>query len=84
MITILNRKELMITSDMNEQSRVQSILSNAGIEYRVKVTNREGASPVYSSRGRLGSGGLNSRMSYEYKIYVKRDSYEAALRAIGR
>ncbi len=84
MITVFNRKELLITHDMNEQSRVQSALSNAGIEYHVKVSNREGSSLAENTRGRLGSAGLNSGMCYEYKIYVKRDSYDAAIQAIRR
>ena len=39
MITIFNRKELLITYDMNKQSEVRTILQNHKIEYNVKVKN---------------------------------------------
>ena len=39
MISIFNRKELLITYDMKKQSEVRTILKNNEIEYKVKVKN---------------------------------------------
>lgn len=82
MITIFNRKELLITMDMNRQSNVRDILSANGIEYTVKVTNLQSATVVGSHRGKFGNLGINQNYSYEYKIYVRRKDYEHALRLI--
>jgi c-di-GMP-binding flagellar brake protein YcgR len=83
MITIFNRKELLVTLDMARQSEVRNILADNGIKYSVKVVNLQSASVVGSSRSRVGSFGVNQRFSYEYKIYVHKKDYEKALRLIG-
>lgn len=83
MITIFNRKELLITMDMNRQSEVRTVLSDNRINYTVKVTNLQSASVVGSSRGRVGGFGINQNYSYEYKIYVHKKDYDTALRLIG-
>ena len=41
MLTLYNRKELLITMDMKRQSEVREILTAHGIEYKVQTTNRE-------------------------------------------
>ena len=79
MITIFNRKELLITMDMKRQANVRDILAANGIDYRVKVTNLQSASVIGSSRGRVGSFGINQNYSYEYKIYVHKKDYDAAM-----
>lgn len=83
MITFFNRKELLITMDMNRQSEVRAILSGNRIDYTVKVTNLQSASVVGSTRGRVGSFGVNQKCSYEYKIYVHKKDYDTALKLIG-
>lgn len=83
MITMFTRKELLVTSDMKRQGEVRELLSANGIAYKVKVTNRQNAAILGSSRARTGSIGMNSDLSYEYKIYVHKKDYENALRAIG-
>ncbi len=82
MITIFNRKELLITMDMSRQSNVRDILSANGIDYIIKVTNLQSASAVGNMRGRFGSFGINQDYSYEYKIYVHRKDYDYALKLI--
>lgn len=82
MITVFNRKELLITMDMNRQSTVRDVLSANGIEYTVKTTNLQSASVVDNSRARFGSYGTDQNYSYEYKIYVHRKDYENASRLI--
>lgn len=46
MITVFTRKELLVTSDMKRQANVRDILASNGIDYTVKVTNRENAASV--------------------------------------
>ena len=82
MITIFTRKELLITLDMKRYGDVRDILSANGIAYTVKVTNRQTASAIGSSRARSGSFGINQNFSYEYKIYVHKNDYDNALRLI--
>ncbi len=79
MITFFNRKELLITVDMNRQSCVRDLLRANDIDYTVKVTNLQSASVIGSSRGRVGSFGINQNYSYEYKIYVHKKDYDRAL-----
>ena len=78
MITIFNRKELLITTDLNYQSNIRSILSDNGIDYTIKATNLQCSSILYNKRGRFGSFGINQNYSYEYKIYVHKKDYEQA------
>jgi len=82
MITIFNRKEVLITFDMNRQASVREILTANGIDYTVKVTNLQSASVVGCGRGRMGSFGINEKYTYEYKIYVHKSDYDNALRLI--
>ena len=62
MITIFNRKELIITYDMAIQSKARDILASNNIDYFIKVRN-------------VHPYALNLR-SYEYKIYVHKNDYE--------
>ena len=78
MITIFNRKELIVTTEMNRQAQVRDILSQNGIDYTVKTTNLQAAPMVGNSRGRVGSFGINQNYSYEYKIYVHKKDLEKA------
>ena len=82
MITIFNRKELLVTFDMKHQENVRDILAANGIKYTIKVTNRQNAAVLGSSRARVGSFGMNPDLAYEYKIYVHRNDYDNALRRI--
>lgn len=78
MITIFNRKELIITMEMKRQSEVRDILSQNGIDYTVKTTNLQAAPVAGSHRGRTGNFGINQDYSYEYKIYVHKKDFERA------
>ena len=82
MITIFNRKELLITMDMCRQSNVRDILSANGIDYTIKVTNLQSASVFENKRGRFGTFGVNQNYSYEYKIYVHKNDYDRACNLI--
>lgn len=82
MITVFTRKELLITMDMQRQANVCDILSANGIDYTVKVTNRQTSDIIGSNRTRFGSFGVNQNSAYEYKIYVHKKDYDNALRLI--
>ena len=79
MITFFNRKELLITMDLNKQADVRSILSANSIPYVIKTTNLQSPQFAGSNRGRLGTLGVNQNYSYEYKIFVHKNDYDKAL-----
>ena len=83
MITIFNRKELLITFDIKYRSNICDILNANKIEYSVKTTNLQSAAIGGNGRERYGTFGVNSNYSYEYKIYVHKKDYEYALSLIG-
>ena len=76
MITIFNRKELLITLDMKHQSNVRELLSANGIDYKIKVTNHQNGAIIGSSIARGVSLGTNQNCVYEYKIYVHKKDYD--------
>ena len=78
MITVFNRKELMITTDMKRQSDIRNILANNHINYVIKTTNLQNAPVTGANRGRTGSFGINQNYSYEYKIFVHKKDYDKA------
>ena len=79
MITVLNRKELLVTFSMEEQNRVRDILAANGIDYRVKTVNPSARSYIGGSgRGRSGSFGIDQNAAYQYYIYVHSKDYERA------
>ena len=82
MTLFFSRKELLVTMDMNRQAAVRDILSANGINYTVKVTNRQSASAFSSSRQNAGNFGTDPAYAYEYKIYVHTKDYDKALRLI--
>lgn len=83
MITVFNRKELLITYDMTRQNEVRTILRDHKIKYDVKVKNLLSPSPMHvGARAQAGSLGMDLTKSYEYKIYVRKADYERALELI--
>lgn len=82
MITIFNRAELLVIMDMKQQLDVRNILSANNIKYTVKVTNLQNAQVLGNNRAKYGNFGIKQDYSYEYKIFVHRNNYDKALRAI--
>lgn len=76
MITLFNRKELIITRSMNEQARIRNLLAEKNIDYIVKTSNRAGNESV--GRGMRTAACTEENAIYEYKIYVKKEDYEKA------
>ncbi len=62
MITLFNRKQLIITYDMTVQSKIRDILAANKIDYIINPI-------MFSARTYTPS---------EYKIYVKKKDYEQA------
>ena len=85
MITIFNRKELVVTYSLEEQSRIREILSSNGMEYKIKVTDRTNAQVIMPGiRSEISDFGNDSGWMYEYQIFVKSVDYERAKHLIGR
>lgn len=83
MITIFNRKELVITYDMKKMSEIKEALSQENIEYYTQTINRRSPSPFAGGmRSRTGSFGENLALEYEYRIFVRKDDFEKAYRRI--
>ena len=79
MLTIFNRKELIVTMDIHRQAEIRDVLAQNGIDYTVKTKNLQNSGALDSQRGRIGNMGINQDYSYEYKIYVHKTDYETAL-----
>lgn len=73
MITIFNRKEVLLTYSMKEQADIRKLLSCNRINFITRTRNS-----LNYSRGRVGGTGWNTETSYEYKIYVNRKDYARA------
>ncbi len=84
MITIFNRCELCITTSMEEQNRIRTILSNNNIDYTVKTTNLLSPSPFARGHNTTGTFGINMNQVYEYKIYVHNKDFEEATYLINK
>ncbi len=74
MITVFNRRELIVTMDMKRQADIRNILSDNYIDYVVKTTNLQSA----SARSHTGSFGIDQDYSCEYKIFVHKKDYRKA------
>ena len=76
MITIFNRRELLISDDPTEFARVRDVLACNGIDYITRVIDR---------RGGRGEGisdvcmlGLDPAHIFQYVIYVRGKDLEEA------
>ena len=78
MITIFNRKELLITRSLDEQARVRAILHAEGIDYDMKTRSSQDKGLMSTRRGHTGSFGMNMDVYYEYRIFVKKEDYARA------
>lgn len=63
---------------MEKQSKIREILSANGIDYKIRIIDRNSPSPFNSNRGRIGTFGQNLQLSCEYIIYVNKNDYELA------
>lgn len=84
MILLWNRKEIYNGSSINEFNRIRNLLSQNEIKYDIKTVNNRTSSGFDSTRGRVGSMGENLDLSYEYYIYVHKNTYDEALYIISK
>lgn len=78
MITIFNRKELIVLVSMQKLFHVREALANAGIESHVKSS---GAMPFTAGR-KHGIPMIDQDSAYTYTIYVYKEDYDRAVAAI--
>ena len=78
MITIFNRKELIVLVSMQKLFHVREALANAGIESHVKSS---GAMPFTAGR-KHGIPFVDQDSAYTYTIYVHKENYDRAAAAI--
>lgn len=74
MLTVFNRKEVLITYSQKDQADAREILRNNQIQYKVKSSSN-------LSRGivsRLGGRAQSVDNAYEYKIFVHKDDWTKA------
>lgn len=83
MISIFNRKELVTLYDIKRKAKICETLEANGIEYSIKVINRNSTSVFWDSRSRVGTLGQKTELSYEYIIYVKKSDFGRAQKNIG-
>lgn len=80
MITIFNRRKLLVENSAQEAARVTELLKIHKIPYEIKTTRSQNIMNLMiganMATGR-GYGGINS-ITYCYSIYVQRKDYHAA------
>ena len=78
MITVFNRREVSVTFDASKLARVREVLTENGIDYKIKCVRRE--TPVFGtgSRTRSGSFGINVNYGSEFYVYVKKEDFSRA------
>lgn len=81
MITLFNRREVLLTYSLQAQSDARNALQAAGIDYIVRTKNTMN----HHGAARAHTGSFAQRMdaAYEYKIYVHKADYAKARMAIG-
>lgn len=76
---LFNKEEVYIGYSMEELSKVRGVLENEGIKYNYKVINHSGQwTGRGTSRGNLGSFGMNMDYEKQYVVSVKKSDYERA------
>ena len=87
MVTIFNRKKLLVESSGQEVARVRGVLEEKGIEF-LTVTKRnsnimiDGKSAMMAAGKGLGYASMSGQAQYIYFIYVKRKDFDRALEVI--
>lgn len=76
MITVFNRKELIVTNELNTYARIKDKLYAHGIKHVTKTNSFN-----HAGRGH-GTPFYNHNYTCEYKIYVNKKDYDNAQYAI--
>ena len=74
MLTVFNRKEVLLTYSMKDQADAREILANHQIKYKVKSSSNQ--SP--GTRARTGGFGSGVDNAYAYRIFVHKNDWAKA------
>lgn len=74
---MLFRKELFVTTSIEQKSKVMDVLSQNNIKYSVKTKDNFGRG-LYSERRFTGSFGMDTESRFIYQIFVSKKEYENA------
>lgn len=83
MITVFNRRELIVTTSMKRQGEIRTQLAANGIDYRLKTRGQDDSLTRADIRARTGSAGINPDYMYIYTFYVHQNDYEKAQYLMG-
>ena len=64
MLTIFNRKELIVTMDIHRQAEIRDVLAQNGINYTVKTKNLQKFWFLYNQKRQTGKLGVGLRYSF--------------------
>lgn len=84
MIAIWNRKELLSTFSMKQQSDTRDMLTVNHIDYVCKVIDRNSPAAMGDMRARTGTLGQNLDIAKNYIIYVHKAEFEKAKELLQR
>ena len=77
MITVFNRKELLLTYDLRQVSDLRELLRANRIDYYVKVSGPRAAASIGAGRSRMYSFGHDRNLE-RYTVYVHKTNWEYA------
>ena len=80
MLTIFNRRLLLVLYSQEKLDAVKTALHDAGISFFIGF----GVPTGRMSRHARGTGFTDMDAAYEYRLYVHRNDYEHACKAIDR
>ena len=75
---LFSKAELLCTFSSQSYYQTIDILNDNHIPYDSKVVNQQSSSSIGSTRGRVGSLGINQDCQYLYYIYVHKKDLEKA------
>lgn len=74
----LMKRELFVTSSMEQKSRILDLLNGHNIKYYLRTDDNFGGG-LYEHRGRSGSYGMDASVRFQYYIFVHKKDYAAAV-----
>jgi len=74
-MNILNRREVFLTWRIEDLYRIENCLATNNIKYRVKRNS-------LLDPGRTRGAGIRAEVADKYRVFVHKDDYERAKRAI--
>ena len=84
MITLFNRRELIVTQSMKRQGEIRTLLAQNDIEYHLKTRGQDDSFTRADLRARTGSAGIDPACQYTYTFYVHKNDYEKAMHVINQ